>query len=269
MDESRAGRALAVLAYCASVVVRSPGEARRLAKMMGSRMLDVQFEQASPLPVLDDALARRLQRDSVTFPAPGLLTYGNQSLDGLVHLVSLARLVEARCIFEIGTYNGFTALTLARNLKDSVIHTLDLPTGEEPGRDVNETDRGHIRYLSKNPGRVYVGTDEEQRIVQHLEDSATFDFSSFKSRCELVYVDGAHSFDYVKGDTEAALEMVSSRGIVVWDDYSRMEPDVPRYLDLHAPKPLVRLPRSRLVVWFSDGAARRLRELASFSESPA
>jgi predicted O-methyltransferase YrrM len=46
---------------------------------------------------------------------------GNQDVRGLVYPVSLGKLVNARCIFEIGTYNGFTALTLAGNIEDAVV----------------------------------------------------------------------------------------------------------------------------------------------------
>jgi len=43
--------------------------------------------------------------------------------------------------------------------------------------------------------RAYEDRPEGNRVVQHLCDSATFDYRPFHKSCELVYVDGAHSFE--------------------------------------------------------------------------
>ena len=91
-------------------------------------------------------------------------------------------------------------------------------------------------------------------IVQHFGDSAKFDFSPFIGTCDLVYIYGAHSFGYVKNDTHAAFEIVSTKGAIVWDDYWRRIPDVARYLHTLKHAGLLRLPESRLVVWLSRAA---------------
>ena len=36
----------------------------------------------------------------------------------------------------------------------------------------------------------------------------------------MVYIDGAHTCEYVRSDTAAALAMLSPTGTIVWDDYS-------------------------------------------------
>ena len=50
-------------------------------------------------------------------------------------------------------------------------------------------------------------------------DSAAFDYSPYEASIDLVYIDGSHSYSYVKNDTEAALRMLGPRGVIVWDDY--------------------------------------------------
>jgi Methyltransferase domain len=252
MTESGISRLVGAVSYFAALAVRSPSEFRAVLRSLGACLLDLHFSYSSPLPLAGPALIANLERHPAALPAPGDLLPGNQELRGLLYLVALARLVEARVIFEIGTYNGLFALTLARNMPEAVVHTLDLPTGTTPLLDILPSDRGN---LSDSSRRAYEGTPEEARIVQHFGDSAKFDFSPFIGTCDLVYIDGAHSFDYVKNDTHAAFEIVSTKGAIVWDDYWRRIPDVARYLHTMRHAGLQRLPESRLVVWLS-GAAR-------------
>ena len=47
---------------------------------------------------------------------------------------------------------------------------------------------------------------------------------------DLVFVDGAHSYDYVKNDTEKGLEMLRPGGVIAWHDCNPRHPDLVRYL---------------------------------------
>lgn len=248
MTVSSLSRALAAVSYFVRLGLRSPTEFASVPRTLAASFLDLQFSHSSPLPFADTSLLEELQRHEVTVPAFGQVLPGNQELRGLVSLVSLGRLLDARSVFEIGTYNGLTALTLARNLPKAVVHTLDLPPSSTPVLEILPSDRGNLIDF---PQRAYEGTPEEKRIVQHLGDSAQFDFSPFRGACDLVYVDGAHSFEYVKSDTEAAFEMVRAKGAIVWDDYWRRVPDVPRYLHTLTGLRPVRLPETRLVMWLN------------------
>jgi hypothetical protein len=172
---------------------------------------------------------------------------GNLSKEGLVYLATLAQTLSARTVFEIGTYNGVTAWTLARNLPEAVVHTLDLPPDATPALELGPSDADNIIGFER---RAYEDTVEATRIVQHFGDSAMFDYTPFAGRCDLVYVDGAHSYDYLQNDSARAFELVADRGAVVWDDYWRRLPHVVEFLDSLA-RPLVRLPGSRLVAWMA------------------
>jgi predicted O-methyltransferase YrrM len=158
-------------------------------------------------------------------------------------------------VFEIGTYNGLTTLTLAVNLPEAKIHTLDLPSGERSRLPILSADEANIAQSGRP---LYEGQPAAERIVQHLSDSAAFDYSDFTGRCDLVYVDGAHSAEYLRNDSAAAFEIVAESGIVVWDDYWRRVPTVPEFLDALDLRTLYRLPGSRLVVWMSPDAEREV-----------
>ncbi len=215
-------------------------------------LLDFQFAQLAPIPVLPKDVCERLGSYDVTIPPSRWFAPGNQDLTGLIYLVSIAKQIDARSIFEIGTYNGVTALTLAMNLPNTVVHTLDLAPDDNPELPVDDGDRSNFCFRSV--ARVFEAREESCRIVQHFGDSAKFDFSPFRKQIDVVYVDGAHTFDYVRNDSAVAFDMASEKSAIVWDDYGRRTPGVPRYLDSSVNGNIFRIPRSRLVARFSPGS---------------
>lgn len=90
------------------------------------------------------------------------------------------------------------------------------------------------------------------RVVQHWGDSATFDFAQWNHQCDLVYIDGAHSHEYVVADTLTALNIIAPGGAIVWDDYWPRAGDVAQVLDKWSDLQLFRVPGTRLVVHFSE-----------------
>jgi hypothetical protein len=252
---SSAGRLIAAGSFFAKLAIHSPPAGGRAMRELAASVLDLQFSLRSPLPILPQHFEGHLNQHPVTMPPASLLCSGNQDFRGLHYLVAIAKSLGARTIFEIGTYNGLTALTLAMNLPNALVHTLDIPGHHKPILQLSASDHGNLYRAAK---RVYFGTAEAGRIVQHLEDSATFDFSALEGSVDLVYVDGAHSFEYLANDSKAASRMVSASGAIIWDDYWRRVPDVPRFIDSLEKRNLYRLPGSRLVAWFSDEAVKEL-----------
>jgi len=216
-----------------------------------------EFLHFSPIPETPPDFLKKLWVHGMILPGKSLFEDGTQSIEGLYFLVSLAKALDARRVFEFGTFTGVTAYTLAMNLPQSTIHTLDLPAGGLPSLNVEKEDKGYIPSNSRT--RAFDGTREATRIVQHEGDSAKFDFSGWKSFFDLVYIDGAHSYDYVASDTRHAFQMIcESAGAIVWDDYGPGWPGVVEYLDGRKDLHLYRVPGTRLVFWLSDGAAARL-----------
>jgi predicted O-methyltransferase YrrM len=229
-----------------------------LPRAGGAAVLDYRFERRSPLPALSGETLELLRsREELVLPPTLWTAPGNQSYSGLTFLIELGRFLEASRVFEIGTYNGATAWCLARNLPESEVHTLDLPLEQEPTLAYGVSDASHrIRFEQRAYEALPLG---DSRVVQHWGDSATFDFEPWHGSVDLVYVDGAHSHDYVRADSQTAFELVRESGAIVWDDYWRRIPGVAAALhELSAP--LVRLPGTRLVVYFTPAALRRIEE---------
>jgi predicted O-methyltransferase YrrM len=148
--------------------------------------------------------------------------YASFSAD-LVNLCMLCRIVEPRVIFEIGTLRGYTALHFALNAPpDARVHTLDVPReGFGAALDTTLMDQAHVAASVARADYCYSGTEAEPRIQTLFGDSARFDFSPWHGRVDLFFIDGAHSYDYVRSDTHNALACCRPGGVIAWHDYGR------------------------------------------------
>ena len=146
-------------------------------------------------------------------------------------LSALIKKVRAKRVFEFGTYKGVSTTQMALNLPtDGLIYTLDLP----------EKDGGKVALqIPKESERAIAGeTGKGSLIPKHLlrqivflkEDSAHFDPKPFEGTMDLVFVDGAHSSDYVRNDTEKGWRMLRDGGVMAWHDCTPSHRDVVHYL---------------------------------------
>jgi predicted O-methyltransferase YrrM len=150
---------------------------------------------------------------------------GNVSLLELTILNSLVAARGPRRIFEIGTFDGRTAMNFAANAPaDAVVYTLDLPPAGGTALAVHADDEQFIaRSQSGARGRRLLDAPERARVTQLQGDSATFDYSPYAGRMDMVFVDGAHSYDYVMSDSAKARDMAAPGALIVWHDYGEWE----------------------------------------------
>ena len=111
-----------------------------------------------------------------------------------------------------GTGRGRTTLHLALNTaSDSQIHTLDISNNELTGC-------------------IFRDRPEESKIKRWTGDSRAFDFSPWRGKVNLVYVDGAHDYEAVKADSATAFALVAKGGCIIWDDFVSTWPGVAKAL---------------------------------------
>jgi predicted O-methyltransferase YrrM len=139
----------------------------------------------------------------------------------LLNLCLLAKIAGSRVIFEIGTLHGSSALHFALCSPNAEIYTLDLPSSARPSLRTTTMDEAHIGDHRTAKSYYFSGRAEEKQIRPLFGDSGTFDFSPFFGRVDLFFVDGSHSYEYVRNDTEKALQCVRPGGIIAWHDYGR------------------------------------------------
>lgn len=144
---------------------------------------------------------------------------GNTSLLEQYLLVTLAKKFNVQTLFEIGTFDGQTALSLAKNCPALQIYTLDLPI-EKIDNTALSISTGERRYIEKpTVGSRFQGTLEAARITQLLGDSAALNYTPYDGKMDMIFIDGCHDAAYVKSDTEKALALRSPHGIILWHDY--------------------------------------------------
>lgn len=145
-------------------------------------------------------------------------------------LAALIRKTNARKIFEFGTYKGVSTTQLALNIgNDGQVYTLDLPE-DHPAYSLDILKEAERQIAAEGGKGILLPAELRNRVTFLRSDSATFDTRPYLNSMDLIFVDGAHSYDYVKNDTEKGWEMLRPGGIIAWHDCNPNHPDVVRFL---------------------------------------
>lgn len=169
----------------------------------------------------------------------GTIRYEVQSFAGVPASVSpleanaialIVRSLPTRVAFEFGTYKGISTTQIALNLAmNGVVHTIDLPE-DDPTASLSISD-SYERELTREGGKGHLIPSELLgRVRFHSTDSAHFDEEPFAGCADFVFVDGAHSSEYVTSDSEKSWRMLRPGGVIVWHDCVPTHPDVVRYV---------------------------------------
>ena len=171
----------------------------------------------------------------------------------LVSLCLVTRLTQPRTIFEIGTFEGISTLHFALNCpSDARIYTLDLPRDEPAAPNLRVTLADEELLVPKGRMSTVFGKypEESKNITELHGDSAFYDFEPYLGKVDLFFVDGSHSYEYVKSDSENAFRCVRSGGVILWHDYGRYGPhEVSKYLhEIAKHKQIYRVPGGSLAI---------------------
>ncbi len=151
----------------------------------------------------------------------GIASYASD----IISLCLICQMIKPKVVFEIGTLRGYTALHFALNTTDDAkIYTLDLPRVHDAGASklsTTITDEFNIQASLSVSKYSFEDTNVEHKITCLFGDSAAFDFSPFLEIVDFFFIDGAHSYDYVKSDTLNALKCCHKGSVIAWHDYGR------------------------------------------------
>lgn len=143
----------------------------------------------------------------------------------IVNLCLICQLAKPRMVFEIGTLQGYTSYHFALNTpEDTEIFTLDLPkeNGVKPRLRTTLGDDSHIDWYVSSRHYWFEDTTHAGKITRLFGDSALFDYSRFHGKIDFFFIDGAHSYEYVRSDTLNALKCCRPGGIIAWHDFGRV-----------------------------------------------
>lgn len=145
-------------------------------------------------------------------------------------LAALSHLVGARQIFEFGTYKGVSTTQLALNVVDGgMVFTLDLPE-DHPAYSLPIPKPEEQAIAAEGGKGILIPRDLLDRVTFLSADSAKFDETSYLGTMDLVFVDAAHSYEYVKNDSEKGWRMLRPGGVLAWHDCVSSHRDVVRYI---------------------------------------
>jgi len=170
---------------------------------------------------------------------PGSQRWAMQSFPGVgasvspmecAALAALAHLVEAKRIFEFGTYKGVSTTQLVLNIAPGgMVFTLDLPE-DHPAYSLPIPKLDEQKIAAEGAKGSLIPKTLLDRVTFLKSDSATFDEKPYLGTMDLVFVDGAHSYEYVKNDTEKGWRMLRSGGVIAWHDCVPSHSEVVRYI---------------------------------------
>ena len=142
--------------------------------------------------------------------APYAFLEGGSTTIDLALLKALARRYDPCRYFEIGSWRGESVANVATVAAECI--SLSLSDDEMRQAGWNDRYVATAKFFSRH-----------LKNVVHLgHDSRTFDYSPYLGTCDLVFIDGDHSYDGVRADTEHAFRLLrDERSVIVWHDYVR------------------------------------------------
>jgi len=219
------------------ITLRCPRDLSHIFGVANSVAKDIENPVADTrsFPHIDfsEITGRSIRLSFQTFPRIG----ASISLVEAAALSALIHKINAKRIFEFGTYKGVSTTQLALNLPhDGMVFSLDLPE-DHPAYSLAIPKVAEQQIAAEKGKGILIPHDLGGKVTFLRADSAKFDTAPYLESMDLIFVDGAHSYEYVKNDTVKGLEMLRPGGIIAWHDCTPSHPDVVRYLRSLTPLP--------------------------------
>ncbi len=139
---------------------------------------------------------------------------------GMMHRIDVDSLAAAvlhcrpKRVFEIGTYRGASSEMILQLLPDVQVISIAF-VNDQPGRKFNNDE------LSVEDVGALVSAGNRDRYTQLIGDSHKIDPEAFvrdHGRMDLVFIDGDHSREGVRQDTDLARAILAPGGAIAWHD---------------------------------------------------
>ena len=169
-------------------------------------------------------------------------------------LLSILVAENPKEVLEIGTFMGHTTRAMAENLPESIIHTVDLPPNYPvPSSNDPNLPKDDFHLIERRVvGREFKEHPVAARIRQHFGDTAALDFA--ECGCPtFFFIDGAHTYEYCKQDSEKCLALGGGRGTFLWHDCDGSHPGVLKFVSdwRSSGRNIVRIKGTAIAYWKS------------------
>lgn len=134
---------------------------------------------------------------------------GASLISDLQLLSTIANRDDVNSYFEIGTWRGESVYNVAGIIDNCT--TLNLSEKEI-------TDLGFNRKYAEQHGLL---SKKNPKILHLHGNTKNYAFAGLNKKYDLIFIDGDHTYDMVKNDTEKVFQhLVHENSIVVWHDYA-------------------------------------------------
>ena len=139
---------------------------------------------------------------------------------GMMHRIDVESLAAAvlhgkpKRVFEIGTYRGASSEMILQLLPEAQVISIAF-VNDQAGRQFNNDE------LSLAEVGALVSPGNRDRFTQLIGDSHQIDPKAFvrdHGRMDLVFIDGDHSREGVRQDTDLARAILAPKGAIAWHD---------------------------------------------------
>lgn len=184
---------------------------------------------------------------------------GTLPVSDAVALLSTLVAAQPSEVLEIGTFMGHTTKAMATNLPDGIVHTVDLPPNfseKDPPIPALPKDDFHL-IRRRVVGREFKGQPVEARIKQHFGDTARIDFQEF-GRANFFFIDGSHTYEYCKQDSEKCYALCQGQGTFLWHDCDLFHPGILEFVNewRAAGRNIARIEETNVAYWKSSEPVR-------------
>ena len=172
-------------------------------------------------------------------------------------IVTLMKIVNPKNIFEFGTYLGYsTNLLLTNSSFDTKVFSIDLGhntsnveyTKNASDKDLKSNDILNDNFLTlqqAEKGTHYlksISKPEKDRLKLIIGDSTEYSPAkdNLVNATDFIFIDGGHTYELVKKDTETSEKMISEKGVILWHDFgSKIHGDVTRFVENYSKDHLI------------------------------
>ena len=131
-------------------------------------------------------------------------------------LLNIIDKFEVKTVFEIGTWQGFTAGAMLK--KGVKIKAIDI----YKGMNITYEHGSHKQADKENYGKYAKDPNYELVFCDSMK------YEPNEERFDMVFIDGNHDYEHVKNDTELARKF--NPKVIVWHDFPNEE-GVKKYID--------------------------------------
>jgi predicted O-methyltransferase YrrM len=143
-------------------------------------------------------------------------------------LVSLINSTKAKKILEIGVSGGGTAQSILNHCKGIKSYVgIDIPYEVMPVLPHQKAEQ------CITPGELVKDKRFKVIVLPKGSHDDSFDWKKL-GKFDLIFIDGDHSYDGVKADTELAHKLIKKGGMIAWHDYNPLDnrvAGVVKYID--------------------------------------